>query len=111
MPWYKSRGPCRCSVHLPRHGSDNSAAQLWEGGLPGQALAPTLLQPLVRRTPGGAVVLRAAHAGHPGRRAAGEDVVDTLASLLWDWVRAKAGVDRKSVLFHDDTRATLKTLE
>jgi hypothetical protein len=40
-----------------------------------------------------------------------EDVVDTLASLLRDGVRAKIGVDRKSVLFHDDTRAALKTLE
>jgi len=40
-----------------------------------------------------------------------EDVVDTLASLLRDWVRAKAGVDRKIVLFRDDTRAALKTLE
>lgn len=40
-----------------------------------------------------------------------EDVVDTLASLLRDWVRAKAGVDRKSVLFRDHTRAALKALE
>ena len=37
--------------------------------------------------------------------------MDTLASLLRDWVRAKAGVDQKIVLFRDDTRATLKTLE
>ena len=40
-----------------------------------------------------------------------EDVVDTLANLLRDCVRAKAGVDRKIVLFRDDTRAALKTLE
>jgi hypothetical protein len=37
--------------------------------------------------------------------------MDTLASLLRDWVRAKAGVDRKIMLFRDDTRAALKTLE
>jgi hypothetical protein len=40
-----------------------------------------------------------------------EDVIDTLANLLQDWVRAKAEVDRKIVLFRDDTRAALKTLE
>ena len=39
------------------------------------------------------------------------DVADTLASLLRHWVRAKVGLDRNSMLFRDDTRAVLKTLE
>jgi hypothetical protein len=39
-----------------------------------------------------------------------EEVVDTLASLLRDWVRAKVGIGQKVHLFHD-ARAAHKTLE
>ena len=39
------------------------------------------------------------------------DVADTLASLLRDWVRARVGLDRNVVLFRDNTRTVLKTLE
>jgi hypothetical protein len=40
-----------------------------------------------------------------------KDVVDTLASLLRDWVRAQAGIDRKSALFRDEACVVHKTLE
>ena len=36
--------------------------------------------------------------------------MDTLASLLRDWVRAKVGIGQKVRLFHD-ARAAHKTLE
>jgi hypothetical protein len=39
-----------------------------------------------------------------------EEVMDTLASLLRDWVRAKVGIGQKVRLFHD-ARAAHKTLE
>jgi hypothetical protein len=40
-----------------------------------------------------------------------EDVSDTIASMLRDWVRAKAGIDGRFRLFRDDKRAVQKTLE
>jgi hypothetical protein len=40
-----------------------------------------------------------------------EDVGDTIAALLRDWVRAKAGIGERFRLFRDDKRAVQKTLE
>jgi hypothetical protein len=40
-----------------------------------------------------------------------EDVTDTLATLLRDWVRAKVGIGGRFKLFRDDQRAIQKTLE
>jgi hypothetical protein len=40
-----------------------------------------------------------------------EDVGDTVATLLRDWVRAKAGIGERFRLFRDDKRAVQKTLE
>jgi hypothetical protein len=40
-----------------------------------------------------------------------EDVADTVAALLRDWVRAKAGIGERFRLFREDKRAIDKTLE